>query len=126
MISHEVRYDNGTLAIPQENYALPYRISWRINVIDESDEFLHTVFDRRPHGESGGGIISYGLPKEWTAVSAGYTRQSVCDSGWLGRGLVPHIGAASADGHDHVLSHFSSLTVEGLFLDAGAVVIPNG
>jgi hypothetical protein len=126
MISHEVRYDNGTLAIPQKNYALAHRISWRILLIDESDEFLYTVFDRRTHWEISGGIISYGLPIEWTAVSGGYTGQAVCDSSWLGRGLVPHIGAASADGHDHVLSHFSSLTVEGLFLDAGAVVIPNG
>jgi hypothetical protein len=109
MISHEVRYDNGALAIPQKNYALPHRISGRINVIDESDEFLYTVVDRRTHWESGGGIISYRLPKEWTAVSAGYTWQSVCDSSWLGPGLVPHIDAGSADGHDHVLSHFSSL-----------------
>jgi hypothetical protein len=45
VISHEVRYDDGALAIPQQNDALPHWISGRINVVDESDEFAHAVFD---------------------------------------------------------------------------------
>jgi hypothetical protein len=40
-----MRYDDGALAIPQQNDALPHWISGRINVVDESDEFAHAVFD---------------------------------------------------------------------------------
>jgi hypothetical protein len=119
VISHEVRDHDGSLAVPQQGDALAHGISGRIDVINESDEFLDAVLDRRTHREVSGGIISHRLPKEWTAVSGGHTRQTVRDRSRLGRGLVPHIGAGSADGHNHVLGHLSSLTVESdLFVDA--------